>query len=216
MTRPTYLDDHTPEWVVAIVDAQDPPTATSLAGLATLLETGDDTPPALSELARRYRDLRHDVARLTRAAGENQPTARATDPDESHDAATIARGAARVPNGPVHKILARLALVDGWTRADEVGLTGRELAEGGGSYRRAGELDVGFDRPWDKIPGAWKRVTELARDGLIVQAIEVDGGVERYVKRDGSRVWIITDTGLAELRRLNDLRGRREVAQHLG
>lgn len=203
----THLDDRPPEWISAILDSLTPPTATSIVGLAQLLDD-DDTPAPLRALARRYLDLRHDVARLT-AERPQEPSARATDPDESHEAAAVARRAARVPNGPVHKILARLALLDGWVRPDETGLTGRELAEGGGSWRQAGEVDVPLDK-WAGIPGAWKRCSELSRDGLIAQAVEVDGHVERPLRRKGSRVWIITDTGLAELKRLNDLRGRRD------
>lgn len=194
-----------PEWVQVIEEATTS-TATQLGAFAHLL-IDDDTPAALRDLATRYRDLRLEVLRLTRELEEQGPTARSSDPQESHDAAAVARGAARVPGGPVHKILARLRLLDGWVRGDEVGLTGRELAEGGGSWRVAGEVDIPLTE-WEGIPGAWKRCTELARDGLIEQAVEVADGVERRVRRNGSRVWIITDLGLAEAKRLDRLRDR--------
>lgn len=198
---------HVPEWVQILEEARGT-NATAVGGLAVLLDD-DGTPECLRELARRYLALRHDVARLTREATTEGPAARAQDPQESHDAAAVARRAARTPNGPVHRILARLRLLDGWERADEVGLTGRELAEGKGSWRQAGESDLPLEQ-WSGIAGAWKRCSELAREGLIVQATEVDGDVERPLRRDGSRVWIITDVGLAELRRLDDLRNRRD------
>lgn len=186
-----------PEWVTDVTGSLDPPNSASIKGLAQLLASDDEVPPALREICRRF--LTPPLARV------DHPRARTTDPQESHEAAEKARAAALRPGGPVHKILARLKLLDGWQRTDLIGLTGRELTEGGGSWQMPGEADLPLAE-WDGIPGAWKRCSELAADGLIRQATVIDGKTETPLTRKGSRVWIITDDGLKALDQLDELR----------